>query len=61
MGDSHAIYNPTDQPLQWMNINVTAIKGEYDAFDTGDPRGVTLDAGHTPRSDQSRIPGLLSR
>jgi mannose-6-phosphate isomerase-like protein (cupin superfamily) len=44
MGDSHAIYNPTDQPLQWMNINVTAIKGEYDAFDTGDPRkGVTLD------------------
>jgi mannose-6-phosphate isomerase-like protein (cupin superfamily) len=44
MGDSHAIYNPTDQPLQWMNINVTAIKGEYDAFDTGDPRkGVALD------------------
>ena len=23
MGHSHAIYNPTDKPVQWMNINVT--------------------------------------
>ena len=44
MGNNHAIYNPTDQPVQWMNINVSAVKGEYDAFDLDDPRvGVELD------------------
>jgi mannose-6-phosphate isomerase-like protein (cupin superfamily) len=45
MGHSHAIYNPTDQPLQWMNINVSATKGIYDAFNLGDGRvGVPLDS-----------------
>jgi mannose-6-phosphate isomerase-like protein (cupin superfamily) len=44
MGHSHAIYNPTDKPIQWMNINVSAMKGSYDAFNLGDPRvGVQLD------------------
>ena len=44
MGHSHAIYNPTDKPVQWMNINVSAIKGEYDAFDLADSRvDVALD------------------
>jgi mannose-6-phosphate isomerase-like protein (cupin superfamily) len=44
MGHSHAIYNPTDKPLQWMNINVSALKGEYDAFDLTDGRvDVALD------------------
>jgi mannose-6-phosphate isomerase-like protein (cupin superfamily) len=44
MGHSHAIYNATDKPVQWMNINVTAMKGTYDAFNLGDPRvDVTLD------------------
>ena len=38
MGHSHAIYNHTDQTIEWMNINVTAIKGWYDAFDLGDSR-----------------------
>jgi mannose-6-phosphate isomerase-like protein (cupin superfamily) len=38
MGHSHAIYNPTDKPVEWMNINVSAMKGTYDAFDLGDPR-----------------------
>jgi mannose-6-phosphate isomerase-like protein (cupin superfamily) len=38
MGHSHAIYNATDKPVQWMNINVTAMKGTYDAFNLGDPR-----------------------
>lgn len=38
MGHSHAIYNATDKPVQWMNINVTALKGTYDAFNLGDPR-----------------------
>jgi mannose-6-phosphate isomerase-like protein (cupin superfamily) len=38
MGHSHAVYNPTDRPVQWMNINVAAIKGMYDAFNLGDSR-----------------------
>jgi mannose-6-phosphate isomerase-like protein (cupin superfamily) len=38
MGSSHAVYNPTDKPVQWMNINVAAAKGTYDAFDLRDPR-----------------------
>jgi mannose-6-phosphate isomerase-like protein (cupin superfamily) len=38
MGHSHAIRNHTNQTIEWMNINVTAIKGEYDNFDTNDPR-----------------------
>jgi mannose-6-phosphate isomerase-like protein (cupin superfamily) len=44
MGHSHAIYNATDKPVQWMNINVTAMKGTYDNFDLGDDRvGAPLD------------------
>ena len=44
MGHSHAIYNHTDEPVEWMNINVSAVKAVYDAFDLGDPRvGVPLD------------------
>lgn len=38
MGSSHAIYNPTDRPVQWMNINVSNLKGSYDAFNLGDSR-----------------------
>jgi mannose-6-phosphate isomerase-like protein (cupin superfamily) len=45
MGHSHAIYNASDKPVQWMNINVSAMKGTYDAFDLGDARiDVPLDA-----------------
>ena len=45
MGHSHAIYNHTDKPVQWMNINVSARKGVYDAFDLSDGRvGAPLDA-----------------
>jgi mannose-6-phosphate isomerase-like protein (cupin superfamily) len=44
MGHSHGIYNHTDKPVQWMNINVAAMKGTYDAFNLDDPRvGVPLD------------------
>src|SRR4029077_9341609 len=45
MGHSHAIYNATDKPVPWMNINVSAMKGTYDAFNLGDARvDVPLDA-----------------
>lgn len=44
MGRSHAIYNPTDKPTEWMNIAVGSIKGKYDASDLGDDRAdVQLD------------------
>jgi mannose-6-phosphate isomerase-like protein (cupin superfamily) len=44
MGHAHGIYNPTDKPVQWLNINVGMTKA-YDNFDLGDPRteGVVLD------------------
>src|SRR5262245_64982434 len=45
MGRSHAIYNPTDKPTEWMNIAVGSVKGKYDNFDIGDDRvDVALDA-----------------
>jgi mannose-6-phosphate isomerase-like protein (cupin superfamily) len=44
LGHSHAIYNATDKPVQWMNINVSLLKGEYDNFDLNDKRDdVALD------------------
>lgn len=38
MGHSHAIYNPSDKPVEFMNINIASIKGHYDAFNLSDPR-----------------------
>jgi len=38
MGHSHAIYNPADKPVEFMNINVSAVKGKYDAFNLDDAR-----------------------
>ena len=44
MGHSHAIYNPSDKPVEFMNINVAQIKGHYDAFNLDDARvGVPKD------------------
>ncbi|MEZ5041236.1 MAG: cupin domain-containing protein [Saprospiraceae bacterium] len=44
MGDAHAIYNPTNAPLKWLNFAVSRRKGQGDAFDLGDDRvGAALD------------------
>jgi len=44
MGRSHAIYNASDRPTEFMNIAVTSIKGKYDATNLDDDRvGVSLD------------------
>jgi mannose-6-phosphate isomerase-like protein (cupin superfamily) len=44
MGHSHAIYNATDKVIQFMNMNVSAMKGSGDNFDLGDTRvGAPLD------------------
>src|SRR5215467_8862970 len=43
-GHSHAIYNASAKPLQWMNLNVSLVAGVYDNFDLGDTRvGAPLD------------------
>ena len=38
MGDAHAIYNPGDKPLRWLNYAVSTTKARGDAFDLGDNR-----------------------
>ena len=44
LGHSHAIYNATDKPVEWINFNVGTMKGVYDAFNLEDARvGVPLD------------------
>lgn len=44
MGQSHAIYNPTDKPIRWLNFAVSLQKGKGDSFDLGDDRvGAPLD------------------
>jgi mannose-6-phosphate isomerase-like protein (cupin superfamily) len=44
MGRSHAIYNASSRPTEWMNIAVGSVKGKYDNFDLGDDRvGAPLD------------------
>ncbi|KAK5111027.1 hypothetical protein LTR62_005402 [Meristemomyces frigidus] len=44
MGHSHGIYNASEEPVQWLNVNVGMSK-VYDSFDLGDPcTDVRLDA-----------------
>jgi mannose-6-phosphate isomerase-like protein (cupin superfamily) len=44
IGHSHAIYNASDKPVQWMNINIGLKKDFYDAFNLNDSRiGAPLD------------------
>jgi mannose-6-phosphate isomerase-like protein (cupin superfamily) len=58
-GHMHAIYNATDKPVQWMNINISNVKGKYDAFNLGDSRvGAALDESPvfiTMRLDKSLL------
>jgi mannose-6-phosphate isomerase-like protein (cupin superfamily) len=63
LGHSHAIYNNTDKPVEWMNINISAVKGLYDAFDLNDGRvGATLDPIPQFMSmslDRARLPNAV--
>ncbi len=36
MGHSHALYNATDKPIQWMNISVSSIRGKGSAYNMED-------------------------
>lgn len=44
MGNAHAIYNHTGEPIRWLNFAVSLNKGRADNFDLGDARvGAVLD------------------
>lgn len=44
-GNSHAIYNNTEKPVQWMNLAVATVKGKYDNIDFNDTRvGAALES-----------------
>jgi mannose-6-phosphate isomerase-like protein (cupin superfamily) len=44
LGDAHAIYNATGQPVKWLNFAVSLVKGRGENFDLGDTRaGAKLD------------------
>src|SRR5690606_4801071 len=44
MGDAHAIYNASNEPLRWLNFAVSSVKGRSDNFDLADARvGAKLD------------------
>lgn len=38
MGDSHAVYNSSEDTLRWLNFAVSSQKSQSDAFDLGDDR-----------------------
>jgi len=41
-GHSHAIYNSSTKPVQWVNLNVSLNPGVYDNFDLGDTRAAAV-------------------
>lgn len=44
MGDSHAIYNSSNEPVRWLNYAVSKTKSRADNFDLADTRtGATID------------------
>lgn len=44
MGDSHAIYNASKEPVRWLNFAVSKTKSRADNFDLGDTRvGAPID------------------
>jgi len=44
MGDSHAIYNSSNEPVRWLNFAVSKTKSRADNFDLADTRvGATID------------------
>jgi mannose-6-phosphate isomerase-like protein (cupin superfamily) len=61
MGHSHAIYNPSDHPVEFMNINVSSIKGHYDAFNLDDARTDVKQKDPIPTFMTMRIDKALLR
>src|ERR1700750_3389864 len=37
-GPAHAVFNSTNEPVDYLNIDISMTKGHYDAFNLGDSR-----------------------
>jgi mannose-6-phosphate isomerase-like protein (cupin superfamily) len=60
LGSSHAVYNPSNRPMLWLDVAVSAVKGISSAFDLNDTRvGVPLDK--IPQFMNSRFDKTLLR
>ncbi len=56
MGSAHGIYNPTDRPVQWLNINVGMTK-RYDTFNLNDDRvGAPIDRVRIHQLQARQVP-----
>jgi mannose-6-phosphate isomerase-like protein (cupin superfamily) len=58
-GHSHAIYNPTDDLVDYLNINVSTVKGHYDAFNLGDSRDKVTTKDEIPQFMLMRLDKTL--
>jgi mannose-6-phosphate isomerase-like protein (cupin superfamily) len=58
-GHSHAIYNPTNELVDYLNINVSAVKGHYDAFNLGDSRDKVTNKDEIPQFMVMRLDRTL--
>jgi mannose-6-phosphate isomerase-like protein (cupin superfamily) len=58
-GHSHAIYNPTDGLVDYLNINVSMTKGHYDAFNLGDSRDKVATKDEIPQFMLMRLDKTL--
>src|SRR5262249_41071675 len=60
MGSAHAIYNPTDKPLQWMNVSVSLYRRAAGGFNLNDPRDNVTQLDPVPQFISTRFdPKLL--
>jgi mannose-6-phosphate isomerase-like protein (cupin superfamily) len=58
-GHSHAIYNPTNELVDYLNINVSMVKGHYDAFNLGDSRDKVATKDEIPQFMLMRLDKTL--
>jgi mannose-6-phosphate isomerase-like protein (cupin superfamily) len=58
-GHSHAVYNPTNELVDYLNINVSMVKGHYDAFNLGDSRDKVANKDEIPQFMLMRLDKTL--
>jgi mannose-6-phosphate isomerase-like protein (cupin superfamily) len=58
-GHSHAVYNPTNGLVDYLNINVSMTKGHYDAFNLGDSRDKVATKDEIPQFMLMRLDKTL--
>ena len=53
MGHSHAIYNPSDKPVEFMNINVASVQGSLRCVQPGRCAGWRAEGRHPHLHDHA--------